>query len=175
MVSLTMTTPRFPRVLDDVTVRLVAGEVLLIAVIAAVTRQPWIFALLAVDFVLRAGFGPKVSPLAQLASRLVRPRLSAAPRPTAGPPKRFAATVGAVFSIAIPVTYYLGAQTLAWVLIAIMLVFPFLESVLGICVGCIVFRGLMRVGVIPEEVCLECADISLRRTAQAAGPTTRSR
>ncbi len=56
-----------------------------------------------------------------------------------------------------------------------MLVFPFLESVLGICVGCIVFRGLMRVGVIPEEVCLECADISLRRTAQAAGPTTRSR
>ena len=56
-----------------------------------------------------------------------------------------------------------------------VLVFPFLESVLGICVGCIVFRGLMRLGVIPEEVCLECADISLRRTAQAAGPTTRSR
>ena len=56
-----------------------------------------------------------------------------------------------------------------------MLVFPFLESVLGICVGCIVFRGLMRLGVIPEEVCLECADISLRRTAQVGGPTTRSR
>jgi hypothetical protein len=157
-----MTTSRFPRVLDDVTVRLVAGEVLLVALIAALTRQPWLFALLAVDFVLRAGLGPKASPLAQLATRAVRPRLGAAPRPTAGPPKRFAATVGAVFSTAIPVTYYLGGHLAAWVLVAVMIVFPALESLLGVCVGCLVFRGLMRLGVIPEEVCLECADISLR-------------
>ncbi len=170
-----MSAPRFPRVLDDVTVRLVAGEVLLVAVVAALTRQPWLFALLAADFVLRAGLGPKASPLAQLAARAVRPRLSAAPRPTAGPPKRFAATVGAVFSTAVPVTYYLGAHAVAWVLIAVMLVFPALESLLGICVGCIVFRALMRLGVIPEEVCLECANISLRRAAQPAEPTTRSR
>jgi uncharacterized protein DUF4395 len=169
-----MTTPRFPRILDDVTVRLVAGEVLLIAAIAAVTRQPWVFALLAVDFVLRAGFGPKVSPLAQLATRLIRPRVPAAPRPTAGPPKRFAAAVGAVFSIAIPPVYYLVSHPVGWVLIAIMLVFPALESLLGICVGCKVFGLLMRLGVIPEEVCLECADISLRRSGQLAGPTTRS-
>ena len=166
---------RFPRILDDVTVRLVAGEVLLIAAVAAVARQPWLFAVLAVDFVLRAGLGPKASPLAQLAARAIRPHLSAAPRPTPGPPKRFAATVGAVFSIAIPVTYYLGAHTVAWLLIAVMLVFPALESILGICVGCLVFSALMRLGVIPEEVCLECADISLRRGAQLAGPTTRSR
>jgi hypothetical protein len=166
---------RFPRVLDDVTVRLVAGEVLLIAIIAAVTRQPWVFAVLAVDFVLRVGLGPKASPLAQLAARAIRPRISAAPRPTPGPPKRFAATVGAVFSAAIPVTYYLGAHTVAWLLIAVMLVFPALESILGICVGCLVFSALMRLGVIPEEVCLECADISRRRGAQLAGPTTRSR
>jgi hypothetical protein len=166
---------RFPRVLDDVTVRLVAGEVLVIAIVAAVTRQPWLFAVLAVDFVLRVGFGPKASPLAQLAARVIRPRISAAPRPTAGPPKRFAATVGAVFSAAIPVTYYLGGHTVAWLLIAVMLVFPALESILGICVGCLVFSALMRLGVIPEEVCLECADISRRRGAQLAGPTTRSR
>jgi hypothetical protein len=155
---------RFPRMLDDVTVRLVAGEVLVVAVVAAVTRQPWLFGLLAVDFILRAGFGPKVSPLAQLAARLIRPRLSAAPRPTAGPPKRFAATVGAVFSVAIPVVYYAWSHPVAWGLIAVMLVFPALESILGICVGCIVFGWLMRVGVIPEEVCLECADISRRRS-----------
>lgn len=172
-----MSAPRFPRILDDVTVRLVAGEVLLVAVAAALSRQPWLFAPLAVDFVLRAGLGPKASPLAQLAARAVRPRLSTPPRPTAGPPKRFAATVGAVFSTAIPVTYYLGAHTVAWLLISVMLVFPALESLLGICVGCIAFRALMRLGVIPEEVCLECADISLRRAApaQPAEPATRSR
>jgi hypothetical protein len=176
MVSTTMTTTsRFPRVLDDITVRCVAGEVLLVAVVAAATRQPWIFALLAVDFVLRAGFGPKASPLARLAGRVVRPRFTTPPRPTPGPPKRFAATVGAVFSVAIPVTYYLGGHTVAWVLVGVMIVFPVLEAFFGICVGCQVFSVLMRLGVIPQEVCLECADISLRRSGQLTGPATRSR
>ena len=169
-----MTTSRFPRVLDDVTVRLVAGEVLLVAVVSALTRQPWLFGLLAVDFVLRTGFGPKASPLALLAGRVLRPRVSALPRPTAGPPKRFAAAIGVVMSAAIPVTYYLVAHWLGWLLIAVMLVFPALEAFLGLCVGCRVFALLMRLGVIPEEVCLECADISLRRPAQLAGPSTRS-
>jgi hypothetical protein len=162
-----MALPQFPRMLDDVTVRLVAGEVLVIAAISAATRQPWIFGLLAVDFILRTAFGPKLSPLAQLASRLIRPRISAAPRPTPGPPKRFAAGVGAWFSVAIPVTYYLGGHTVAWLMIAIMLVFPALESLLGLCVGCRVFGGLMRIGVIPEDVCLECADISMRQRRMA--------
>jgi Domain of unknown function (DUF4395) len=158
---------RFPRVLDDITVRVVAGEVLLIAVIAALTRQPWIFGVLAVDFVLRVSFGPRLSPLAQLAGKVIRPRLRVAPRPTPGPPKRFAAAVGTVFTIAIPVIYYAVSHTIGWVLIAIMIVFPVLESVFGLCVGCIVFGWLMRLGIIPEEVCAECADISLRsrRTA----------
>jgi hypothetical protein len=152
----------FPRMLDDVTVRLVAGEVLVVAVVAAITRQPWLFALLAVDFLIRTAFGPRLSPLALLAGKVIRPRLKVAPRPTPGPPKRFAAAVGTVFSIAIPVTYYLGAHTVAWVLIAVMVVFPVLESVFGLCVGCKVFSVLMRLGVIPEDVCLECADISMR-------------
>jgi hypothetical protein len=30
-------------------------------------------------------------------------------------------------------------------------------------VGCILFSGLMRIGLVPEEVCLECADITKRR------------
>ncbi len=60
---------RFPRMLDDVTVRLVAGEVLAVALVAAVTRQPWLFGLLAADFILRVALGPKASPLALLAGR----------------------------------------------------------------------------------------------------------
>jgi hypothetical protein len=47
----------------------------------------------------------------------------------------------------------------------VMVVFPALESLLGLCVGCVLFGGLMKLGVVPEEVCLECADISLRRPA----------
>lgn len=50
-----------------------------------------------------------------------------------------------------------------------MIVFPALEAILGLGVGCKVFVVLMKLGVVPEEICLECADISLRR-ANVAGP-----
>ena len=42
-----------------------------------------------------------------------------------------------------------------------------LESIFAICLGCQVFSGLMRLGVIPESVCEECADISSRLGATA--------
>jgi hypothetical protein len=56
---------------------------------------------------------------------------------------------------------------------AVMVVFPALEAIAGICVGCIVFGWLMRLGVIPESVCLECADIT-RRAAQRQAATATS-
>jgi hypothetical protein len=37
-----------------------------------------------------------------------------------------------------------------------------LESIFGYCLGCKAFALLMRIGLIPEGVCLECADISRR-------------
>jgi hypothetical protein len=37
-----------------------------------------------------------------------------------------------------------------------------LEAFAGICLGCRAFAVLMRVGIIPERVCRECADLSLR-------------
>jgi hypothetical protein len=35
--------------------------------------------------------------------------------------------------------------------------------------GCTAFRWLMRVGLVPESVCLDCADISRRIGTGAAG------
>jgi hypothetical protein len=40
-----------------------------------------------------------------------------------------------------------------------------LESLLAYCVGCQLFALLMRTRVIPESICLECADVSLRRAS----------
>jgi hypothetical protein len=163
--------PRFPRVVDDVTVRLVAAVVLVLAVAALALHQWWIYAVLAADFTLRAVFGPKSSPLAQAVQRFVRPRVTAAKRPTAGPPKRFAAAIGAVFTTAAAVLWALGVAAPVVVgLGAVMIVFPALESILGICVGCKAFAVLMRLGVVPEEICLECADISLRQGGQRQVP-----
>ena len=52
---------------------------------------------------------------------------------------------------------------------AIMIVCPALEAILGYCVGCKAFAVLMKLGVVPEGICLECADVSLR---QRQVPTT---
>ncbi|MEP7017157.1 MAG: DUF4395 domain-containing protein [Actinomycetota bacterium] len=163
--------PRFPRVVDDVTVRLIAAVVLVLAIAALGLHQWWIYAVLAVDFTLRVTFGPRASAVAQAVQRFVRPRVRAAKRPTAGPPKRFAAGIGAVLTTAAAVLWALGVAAPIVVLIgAVMVVFPALESLFGICVGCKAFAVLMKLGVVPEEICLECADISLRRrTIPSAG------
>ena len=163
--------PRFPRVVDDVTVRLIAAVVLVLAIAAVGLHQWWIYALLAVDFTLRVTFGPKASPAAQAVQRFVRPRVRAAKRPTAGPPKRFAAGIGAVLTTAAAVLWAIGVAAPVVVTIGVvMVVFPALESILGICVGCKAFGVLMKLGVVPEEICLECADISLRpRQIPSAG------
>ncbi|TQM57273.1 uncharacterized protein DUF4395 [Humibacillus xanthopallidus] len=171
-----MSSSRFPAVVDDVTVRLIAAVVLVIGVVALGTQQWWLYAVLAVDFTLRAALGPKASPLALLVSRWIRPAVPAAKRPTAGPPKRFAATIGAVMTVAATALWIVhlatgsGAAITAVVVIgAIMVLFPLLEAAFGLCVGCRLFAVLMRLGLVPEEVCLDCADITRRRAPQTVG------
>lgn len=168
-----MSTSRFPTVVDDVTVRLIAAVVLLVGVLALGLQQWWLYAVLAVDFVPRAVLGPRASPIAVAVNRWVRPRVRAAKRPTAGPPKRFAAAIGAVLTVAATALWLLsvvtgssGALVPVLVIGVVMVVFPLLEAVFGLCVGCRLFSVLMRVGLIPEEVCLDCADITRRRSAQ---------
>lgn len=168
-----MSSSRFPTVVDDVTVRLIAAVVLVIGAVALGTQQWWLYAVLAVDFTLRAALGPKASPIAQLVTRWIRPSVPAAKRPTAGPPKRFAATIGAVMTVAATALWLVNvstgssaAITAVVVIGAIMVLFPFLEAVFGLCVGCRLFAVLMRLGLVPEEVCLDCADITRRRAPQ---------
>lgn len=164
-----MASPFFPRVVDEVTVRLVAAQVLVVTALAAATGWLWLCGLLAVDFALRVAFGPR-SPLAQVALRVLRPRLSAAERPTPGPPKRFAATIGLVMSALVVVfAYGTGWTVAAWVVVTAMVVFPFLEAAFGLCVGCQLFALLMRVGAVPRAVCEECADITRRHPSTFGG------
>jgi hypothetical protein len=79
-----------------------------------------------------------------------------------GPPKRFAQAVGLVFSGGALLALALGSPFAASVLIAGLVVAATLESVFAFCLGCVMFAQLMRLGVLPESVCLECADISAR-------------
>ena len=47
-------------------------------------------------------------------------------------------------------------------LLAALVVAAALESVAGLCLGCKAFTLLMRAGIVPESVCVECADLSRR-------------
>lgn len=167
-----VSSPRFPAVVDDVTVRLIAAVVLVVGVVALALQQWWLFAPLAADFVLRASLGPQASPVARFVSRAVRPRVKALPRPTAGTPKRFAASIGAVLTTAATVLWLVHLATRSPAVLAsvvviavVMVVFPALEALLGLCVGCVLFSGLMRAGLVPPSVCVECADITARLRA----------
>ncbi len=159
---------RFPNPVNEYAARTVAAGVLVMCVAAVVFQQPWILIPLAYGFWARVLTGPTLSPLGQLATRVVAPRLGGEPRLVPGPPKRFAQGVGVLFSTTALVLWYgFGLGTAAWVVVSLLAVAAFLESALGICLGCIVFSFLMRVGVIPEEVCEACADISLRHPKAA--------
>jgi hypothetical protein len=148
----------FPDPVDEVSARLVASGVVLLSLTAIAFDQPWLVAVIAYGFVARVVTGPTLSPLGQLVTKVVRPRLGVAPRLIPGPPKRFAQGMGAAFSLtAAFLALVVGNHGAAYAVLGMLVVAASLEAVLGFCLGCKVFAGLMRLGVIPASVCERCA------------------
>ncbi len=160
----------FPNPVNDVAARTVATGVIVMALAAIVFGQPWLTIPLAYGFVARVASGPRFSPLGLLATRVVAPRLAQYTKLVPGPPKRFAQAIGAVFTLGALSAWLLGSATAAYVILGLLLVPATLEAAFGYCVGCRIFAWLMRMGVIPEDVCEECADIwgPAARRARAA-------
>jgi hypothetical protein len=153
---------RFPNPVNEYAARTVAAGVVIMAVAAVAFRLPWILVPLAYGFWARVLTGPTLSPLGWLAQNVVAPRLGPK-RPVPGPPKRFAQGIGAIMSTAaLALALIVGSHTAADIVLVAFLPAAGLESIAGYCVGCKLFGLLMRAGVVPESVCLECADISAR-------------
>lgn len=153
----------FPNPVDEVSARLVAAGAVVLSAAYVTTGWTPLVVVLAYGFVARLLTGPTLSPLGQLATRCVRPRLPVEARPTPGPPKRFAQGIGAVLSVAAAVAVLgFDAGTASRVLAGAITLAAALEAVLGVCLGCRVFSLLMRVGAIPDSVCEECNDLSAR-------------
>jgi hypothetical protein len=158
----------FPETVNEVAARLVAAGVVVMSLAALVLRQHWLLIPLAYGFWARVLTGPRLSPLGQLVTRVVVPRLNVAPRIVPGPPKRFAQAIGAACTTTALVAYFgFGLTGVADVILGLMVVFATLESVFALCVGCRIFAVLMRIGVIPAEICEACNDLSLRQRASA--------
>jgi Domain of unknown function (DUF4395) len=153
---------RFPNPVKEKAARVVAGGVAASAALTLATGWLWLVPLIAVGFLARVLAGPRFSPLGRLATQVVAPRLGP-PKLVPGPPKRFAQAVGLTLTtVASVLGLGLGWTGAATALVAVLLVFALLESVVGFCAGCWVFGHLMRLGVIPQEVCAACNDITLR-------------
>ena len=153
----------FPNPVNEVSARGVAAGTALIGLACLVLRQPWLMVVLCVEFALRVAWGPRFEPLAALVTRVVTPALPFEERLTPGPPKRFAQAIGLVVTGLASILYFGFGLTLgAYGLIAVLVVFAVLESGFGLCMGCKLFALLMRMGAIPQSVCEECNDLSLR-------------
>jgi hypothetical protein len=153
----------FPNPVNEKAARVVAGGVCVLSIVTLATGAYWIAAVLAAGFLARVAAGPRLSPLGLLATRVVAPRLGA-PKLVPGPPKRFAQAIGLLTTTAVAlIARVAGDHTLADVGLALMIAGSALESLLAYCVGCQIFALAMRAGLIPQSVCLECADVSLRR------------
>jgi hypothetical protein len=149
----------FPDPVNEISARLVAGGVVIMVVLTIALDLRWATAVIAYGFVARVLTGPSLSPLGQLVTRVITPRLGLAERPVAGPPKRFAQAMGVAFSLTALILTILGEWTAAEVMLALLGCAAFLESAFAICLGCVTFGLLIRAGVVPDEVCERCNNI----------------
>ena len=152
----------FPNPVNETSARTVAAGVVVMGIAFLVLRSGWVLVPLTYGFWARVLAGPKISPLGRIATQVVTPALKIEHRMVAGPPKRFAQAVGVAFSTVASILWITGAIGAAQVVIVMLVIAASFEAFLAICFGCIMFAGLMRIGVIPDEVCAECANISLR-------------
>ncbi len=155
----------FPNPANETSARLVAAGVVVISTTFLLTNSTLVLIALAYGFAARVAAGPAFSPLALFVTRVVTPKLNFNHKFVPGPPKRFAQTIGLVFSSSALLLALLDFSLAAKLVIAGLIFAALLESVFAICLGCIAFSYLMKLGAIPESVCESCNDISLRALA----------
>ena len=164
---------RFPNPVNEVSARLVAGGVAVVAWVTLATGWPYLLPALAYGFLARVASGPTLSPWGQTVTRLLVPRLPFRAKLIPGPPKRFAQAMGAAFTVPAALLWFVADQHLAaLVLVGLVGVAATLESVFAFCLGCQVFNVLMRLGLIPASVCESCNNLTLARSRSRAATSS---
>lgn len=154
---------RFPVFIQENVVRSIATLVFLLALLALVLGSPWVSLLLAIDFALRSLVTPKASYLAAVARRFIAPRLGKKRGEIPFRPKRFAAGIGLILSLA-GFAFALSEIFIGfYVTMGILALFSSLEAFAGFCAGCEMFAILMRLHVISVDSCPECANFLKRK------------
>ena len=154
----------FPELINEVAARLVAIGVLVLSSVVLfllIDKNNYVLIFLSIliyGFLARVSSGPKISPLALFVTKLIVPRLNFKEKLVPGPPKRFAQGIGLIFSLFTAITFVVNLNSISIILISILLLFAALEAFIGFCAGCKVFKLLMNIGLIPNDVCEKCSN-----------------
>ncbi|MDD2299932.1 MAG: DUF4395 domain-containing protein [Fermentimonas sp.] len=123
---------------NEKTVRIVAVQVVLFTLLLLITNWKIIALFLVIDFALRAF--TRIPSLFALNAKGISKTFDLKPKPIFAPPKRFAAALGLLFSLAIVIFQYLDLTIGVYVAGSILLLCAALEAFLNICLGCYVFN-----------------------------------
>lgn len=115
---------------------------------------PWISGFLALNFLIAVAVNPRFSPTMAISRFMVRRQ---SPLPIGAVQKRFAWSVGLAMSVAIFVMSLLLQSDETWFdavcqWCLVCLLFLFLETAFGICVGCKIYALGIRLGLIKAPV-----------------------
>ena len=154
----------FPELINEVAARLVAIGVLALSSVVLyllIDNNNYVLIFLSIliyGFLARVSSGAKISPLALFVTKLIVPRLNFKEKLVPGPPKRFAQGIGLIFSLFTAITFVVNLNSISILLISILILFAALEAFIGFCAGCKVFKLLMNIGLIPNNVCEKCSN-----------------
>lgn len=153
----------YPDVVNENVTRMVAATVVVLGLVSIFFPNPYSLGILFYGFAARLSFGPKFEPFAFLTSRYLVPKLGISFVPTAGPPKRFAQLIGLCFASSSIILWIIGKLTAYKIVLGILVFFASLESFLGWCAGCFFFAILMKLGVIPDDICEKCNNLNYNK------------
>lgn len=143
---------RFPGIVNGVAARFIGLQAFCCcAVTLHLSEQRWtgwMMLALACDFLIRLFLGCMASPVGFLATVLSGPF---EPRLASGSPKQFATFLGLCFS-GVTAALLLSGHTVAGAVVAAMLLGAAgLEAFCNFCAGCLIFRGMVWLGVFASE------------------------
>lgn len=138
---MTETCPISPNTVDDRSTRIGAAVTILVVIASLWSGRFWIPLLLSADFALRSRGWITFSPIAQI-SKALRTAFGINSVPINAGPKRFAALVGAIFSLGIALALFFHFPKVALIVASILVLCAALEAFVGYCVGCKIY-GLL--------------------------------
>lgn len=126
--------------------RLVAALVVLLSFAFCLTQWRLLMLFLSIDFFLRAFKMGKYSVLGNVAKFLIQ-QFQIGGKPVDEAPKRFAAKLGFIFTIAILALSVAGYAMAATIATCVLILFAVLESAFSFCVGCKVYAVGLRMKI----------------------------